>query len=169
MSAYNYYHQNPGRPASPPSYDHVPPSPDPFNRPPQSQPGYTDAASPWSVAPDNDPYQARYSQHSLVSENGAYPIGARANDGDQYAENIPLQHPNAQSNWMQQSTHYPPSPEAQRNMDPSGGRGRRRRKGFFKKKIPWVTYLLTIAQIAVFIAELVRSGKSWKNRGLFVY
>lgn len=163
MAAYNYYHQNGEHPAVPPSYDQVTPPPDPFNRLPPSQHGYVGAsASPWdSTTPDHDPHYARYSQNSLTSDNGAYPIGGRRNYGDQDAENIPLQQAHSRSDWMQQPTHYAPSPDAQYHPDPSLGPGsRRRKKGFFRKKIPWVTYVLTAVQVAVFIAELVKSGKS---------
>jgi hypothetical protein len=56
--------------------------------------------------------------------------------------------------------------------DPRGGRSRRRKKpqkiafgqlGMFgadRKRIPWVTYIFTVAQIAVFIAEIARNGMS---------
>lgn len=172
MAAYNYYPQTGGHPAVPPSYDQVSPSPDPFNRLPTSQHGYMGAgASPWGPAnPDHDPHYARYSQNSLASDNGAYPIGGRRNYGEQDAENIPLQQAYSRSDWMQQPTHYPPSPEAQHPVEPSVGRGgRRRKKRFFSKKIPWVTYLLTAVQVAVFIAELVKSGKSkWMESGLSI-
>lgn len=36
--------------------------------------------------------------------------------------------------------------------------GRRQKKGFFKKKLAWVTYTLTLVQIVVFIVELVKNG-----------
>lgn len=142
----------------PPSYDQASSSPDQMGRLPPSQ-GYTGvSAHPVSPTPDHDPYYARYSQNSLASENGAYPVGGRRDDGDQYAENIPLQHASPQPDWMHQPTHYPPSPGVQQ-IPPSAGRGRRNRR-FFKKKIPWVTYTLTTAQVVVFIVELVRNGKA---------
>lgn len=158
MAAYNYDSQDTRHPTLPPSYDNGPLSPDPFNRLPSSQ-TYTGAsASPTPIHPDHDPYYARYSQNSLASDNGAYPIEGRRDDSDQYAENIPLQQ---RPDWMQQPTHYPPSLEAQQNMGPpASSRGRRKRTGFFKKKLAWVTYILTTAQVAVFIAELVRNGKA---------
>lgn len=157
MAAYDYYQQSGRQPGFPPSYDHASPSPDPFGTAPSAQgyPGATASPAP-SAGPDHDPYYARYSQNSLASDSGAYPVAGRRDDSDQYAENIPLA--NSRSDWMHQPTNYPPSPEAQQNMDPSA-RGRRRRKGFFKKKLAWVTYLFTTAQVIVFIIELVRNGK----------
>lgn len=162
MAAYDYYNQSGRHPAMPPGDGHGPPSPGPFTRLPATQ-GYTGASvSPGAPAiPDHDPYYARYSQNSLASDNGPYAVGGKRDDGTQYAENIPLQHPDARPDWMQQPTDYAPSTEAQQNTDPSTGRGGRRRgKGFFQKKIAWVTYTLTAAQVVVFIVELVKSGKA---------
>ncbi|OJJ51231.1 hypothetical protein ASPZODRAFT_148552 [Penicilliopsis zonata CBS 506.65] len=62
---------------------------------------------------------------------------------------------------MQQQTRYSPSMEGGQ-MNPTIIPGRRRKQAFFwrsGKKIPWVTYLMTTIQIAVFIAELVRNAQ----------
>ena len=38
---------------------------------------------------------------------------------------------------------------------------RRRKRGFFgAEKIPWVVYTLTLIQVCVFIAELVKNGEN---------
>ena len=43
---------------------------------------------------------------------------------------------------------------------PSHNTARRRRKHpFFGGKIPWVVYTLTLIQVCVFIAELVKNGE----------
>lgn len=89
---------------------------------------------------------------------------------DYYADDIPLK-ANAQPTtggrpeWIDADTQYPPSPESQRvplNPNPTGrhsggwkGKGRR----WFKKRVPWVTYFVTLVQVVVFIVELIRSGK----------
>ncbi|GAB1214665.1 hypothetical protein ATERTT37_003829 [Aspergillus terreus] len=155
MSAHDYY--NTGYSNHPPAYQQAdPPSP-------HSPPGYTGASTHPYTTPENDPHHLRYSQQSLGSDNGAYVAGGRLNDEHQYAENIPLKEHTAYSNgpppphWMQHPTQYPPDPTMEPPMGPNSRR--KQRKGFFKKKIAWVTYTLTVAQIVVFIVELVKSGQ----------
>jgi hypothetical protein len=60
---------------------------------------------------------------------------------------------------MQQPTHYSPDP-AMVEAPTDRSRGQRKKKGFLKKQIPFVTYTLTLVQIVVFIVELVKSGMS---------
>lgn len=54
---------------------------------------------------------------------------------------------------------------------PTEGRQNKRRSHGFMKwekgRVPWVVYTLTIIQVAVFIAELAKAGKS--SRYLLVY
>jgi len=57
---------------------------------------------------------------------------------------------------MRQQTQYPPSPGG---LEDSRQRDLRKKKGFFSKKIAWVTYILTLAQIIVFIIELVKNAQ----------
>lgn len=84
------------------------------------------------------------------------------NDGDQYAENIPLKAHDEYGNhpdWGQQ-TQYPPYPPSPGALEDRRNRGDgRKKKGFFKKKPAWATYALTAAQIIVFIVELVKAGQ----------
>jgi hypothetical protein len=146
--------------------DNNPPPPPPSSAKPA--PIYT---SPNSVSPS--PYQSyggrhanRDSQNTLFSEPDYYSggHGGRGNGSDQYADDIPLKsnaRHSGQGPWMNENTQYPPSPESQRlpPMDNSSTHeGRSRRKKFFKKKIPWVVYVTTLAQIIVFIVEIVRNG-----------
>ena len=60
-----------------------------------------------------------------------------------------------------QSSHYPPSPEgqveAQLLPDPSR-RSRKKKDGWFHGKIPWVVYTCTLAQLTVFIVEIIRNS-----------
>ncbi|BDD55267.1 hypothetical protein MPDQ_001720 [Monascus purpureus] len=127
------------------------------------------AGNPYTT--HHDPY-ALNSQQSLVSDNSdPFSVPGRVPEHDQYADDIPLkshaQPPNAPPpNWMQQPTQYPPAPVDQPFPGPmaeagrQGMRGRgRRRRGCFRKKIPWVTYILSTAQIVVFIVELVKSAQ----------
>jgi hypothetical protein len=47
-----------------------------------------------------------------------------------------------------------------RDADPRRERGKgRRREGWFSGRITWVVYTMTVIQLAVFIAELVKNGK----------
>lgn len=159
MAAHGYYDTGYG--SHPPTYDQAFPPTDSVNRR-SPAPGYPDpGANPYVSPHGADPYDLRHSQQSLGSDQSPYVAGGRLNDHDQYAENIPLksqnQYPNGPppGDWMQQPTHYPP-PEM---IEPPVPRGGRKKKGFFKKKIPWVTYTLTVVMIVVFIVELVKSGK----------
>ncbi|ODH48012.1 hypothetical protein GX48_05859 [Paracoccidioides brasiliensis] len=107
--------------------------------------------------------------HGVTGGNAAPDVMmGRLHGADQYADDIPLKN-NVQTatsgrpEWMHADTHYRPDRESQRvplNPNPMGDhpRGWKGRR-WFKKKIPWVTYFLTAVQIAVFIAELVRSAK----------
>lgn len=159
MAAHGYYDTGYGN--HPPTYDQAYPPTDSVNRR-SPAPSYPDPSANPYVSPNGaDPYDLRHSQQSLGSDQGPYVAGGRSNDHDQYAENIPLksqnQYPNAPppGDWMQQPTHYPP-PEM---IEPPAPRGGRKKKGFFKKKIPWVTYTLTVVMIVVFIVELVKSAQ----------
>ena len=46
-----------------------------------------------------------------------------------------------------------------RDIDPSKTRRRKDKDGWFRGKITWVVYVLTVAQLIVFIAELIKNGK----------
>ena len=141
------------------------PSPGPTHTPtPGPLPG---SFGPTSPNPSPSPYDTRYS----VASDHDYPAGGRLQGGDQYTDDIPLK-PNAppaagRPEWMEGDTRYSPhshSPEPNQSVplhDPLEGTGRRKRarKGFWGKKIPWVVYLISVVQVAVFIAELVKNGE----------
>lgn len=160
MAANDYYSGfNPSRPSR---NDTGPPPP-----PSWMKPGASNSPSPSPYTPYGDPYDHRNSQQTLASDHD-YPAGMGGrvhNNHDQYADDIPLKASNPQQyhsrpDWADADTHYPPSPNAHVPLtDPEHNS---RKKGFankfFKKKIPWVTYITTVVQIAVFIAELVKSG-----------
>lgn len=155
--AANDFYNSPYHGNYPPRYDQVSPAPDPFRR--QASPA--SHVSPYAPSEPDLLQHPQHSQPSLVSDHSAYPTAARVNENDYYSENIPLKShaPYAngpQEGWMRQPTHYPPSPEVVE--PPVDGRGRRKKKGFFKKKLAWVTYTLTLVQIVVFIVELVKNG-----------
>lgn len=162
MAANEYYHSNV---PNPPSYDQVAGGhsghPSQLNT---NTPGHGyQSHSPLSQISQHDdpsaPYPNRQSQHSLQSDGGVYPTAGRVGYGDHYAENIPLKAQTQFENnpeWMHQQTQYPPpSPGTLEDRPRRTDRGK---KGFFRKKPAWVTWTLTLAQIIVFIVELVKNG-----------
>ena len=110
-----------------------------------------------------------YEPHRTASEESTseyFSAGrtGRSRDSRQYSEEIPLrEHPQPIDEHGSTTKHHAlpedglPSPVA------SPPRRRRHRqpekKGFFSGKIPWVVYTLTLIQLAVFIAELVKNGR----------
>jgi len=140
-------------------YNSYRPEPSPQGRYSPFDDGYHHPASDKPLP--SSPYDHRHSQNSFISDNPYDPVGGGHHGGEQYAEDIPLK-PNAQQppqvqepNWMHQNTQYSPEVPLSPRAD---ARGRRRRQGFFKRKIAWVTYLLTVIDIGVFIGELIRNG-----------
>lgn len=146
-----------------------PPPPPPSSTKPA--PIYT-SPSPAPAPGSPSPYDSfvgrhpnRESQNTLFSEPDYYSggHGGRATASDQYADDIPLKSNTRHSGqgWMNENTQYPPSPESQRLPpldDSSTHRGGSRGRRFFKKKIPWVVYVNTLAMVIVFIVEIVRNG-----------
>jgi hypothetical protein len=161
MASNEYYHTNIPQP---PTYDQAVPGK--THEHPPAVPGFGYASPSYNHDDPSAPYHNRESQQSFASDNGHYQAAGRATDGDNYAENIPLktntQYGNANTqygndpDWMRQQTHYPPSPGG---IEDTRQRDSRKKTGFFSKKIAWVTYILTLAQIIVFIVELVKNGE----------
>ncbi|KAJ5782523.1 Peptidase S54 rhomboid [Penicillium paradoxum] len=152
--ANDYYHSNIPQP---PSYDQaIPGRTDQTAHP---VPGFGYSSYDNNHDDPSNPYHNRESQQSFASDNGHYQAAGRPAEGDHYAENIPLKTNTQYGNnpdWMRQQTQYPPSPGG---LEDSRPRDIRKKKGFFKKKIAWVTYILTLAQIVVFIVELVKNAQ----------
>lgn len=161
MAGNEYYNTN--YYGNPPRYDDLSADHDSFRRQAATPASHTSHVSPFETS-DSDLRHPEHSHQALASDPSAYPAAARANEHDYYSENIPLnEHEQGHyangppPEWMRQPTHYPPSPEMMEvPIDPEGKR--KKKKGFFKKTLPWVTYLLTIVQIVVFIVELVKNG-----------
>ena len=78
-----------------------------------------------------------------------------------YSDSIPMKSSTKLNTSVQdvsgQHTQYPPSPEAHTNSELL--RPRRKKKGFFAGKIPWVVYITSLVQITVFIVEIIRNCK----------
>jgi len=89
-------------------------------------------------------------------------MGGGALGGEQFTDDIPLK-AHAQSPPRDSETEllanqgHPYNEDV--SFDPNARTKVSRKAKFFKKKIPWVTYLLTTIDLAVFIAELVRMGQ----------
>jgi hypothetical protein len=83
-----------------------------------------------------------------------------------HSDSIPLKHKSRifteqdAGDWRQ-SPHYPPSPESNNPQLLPDSKGRKKVEGsfgnFFKGKIPWVVYTLSLIQISVFIAEIIKN------------
>ncbi|RAO70717.1 uncharacterized protein BHQ10_006729 [Talaromyces amestolkiae] len=122
----------------------------------------TASQTPYNSHPDNYGHQPQYSQNSFTDDTPF--VGGRNHPADQYGEDIPLK-ANAQppqapgSHWMNENTNY----DAGMPMDPVMGTRKKRRRtqkgGFFGKKTPWVTWLLTAVDIGVFVGELIYSAQ----------
>lgn len=172
MSGHDFYNQPVSQPVTQAYYNY---GPDPDLRQdtsyPSAPPSYTSrpparGTSPFEAPFDDHVYPARPyehspdSQQSFASTTYAQGGGGRPQDSNsQFRDDIPLRSTNAKR--VETPTdHVYDAPEAgfmpTKKADP-----RARGFGYFRKgKIPWVVYTLTIIQIAVFIAELVKCGKS---------
>ncbi|OAL34790.1 hypothetical protein AYO20_05985 [Fonsecaea nubica] len=64
--------------------------------------------------------------------------------------------------WRNQSSQYPPSPDSNSPQLLPDSKGRKKTEGsfanFFKGKIPWVVYTLSLIQITVFVVEIIRNS-----------
>lgn len=152
MAAHDYY-QNP---ASQQYQSYRPTSP--YQSSPYEQNAYPHhAQTAPSIAPTyhtNDPYDQR------PSPPPTNPIHTNT-----YSDNIPLKdQPRIQTNNWQptQNTAYPPSPESQQPhpaLLSSPTSRRKKKKGFFSGKVPYFVYTLTLIQVSVFIAEIIKNCK----------
>lgn len=114
---------------------------------------------------DNDTYRT-YSGHQHPPQSYSGANGRIHDDADPFEDDnaIPLNGRKPKH----ESTHTisPILPHEQddpfvRDADPRKQKQKRRRskQGWFRGKITWVVYVLTIAQLIVFIAQIVRNGK----------
>lgn len=128
--------------------------------------------SPHGASPLQENAYTPYTQPSQLSlsSDSAYHgagQGGRIQDSSSYADDIPLRpHPskNNSDEWTaQHQPQYRPDDTEGLNGLGTGGKGTRdgkkRRGGFFRGKITWVVYILTLVQTSVFIGELIRNGE----------
>ena len=160
MAANEYYNPSPS-PGNGRRYDAPPP------RLPL-EPYATYSSHPTQPSPPHisSPYEdtsyrpyADQSQQSIPSPYYASGGGGRDTEVNPYSDDIPLrQHPSKGSSEMLRD----PLPHDPAIIDRpvQNAAERRWKQGFFGRgKIPWVVYILTLIQVCVFIAELVRNGE----------
>ncbi|OAP57311.1 hypothetical protein AYL99_08049 [Fonsecaea erecta] len=85
-----------------------------------------------------------------------------------HSDSIPLKHQSRintnqdASDWRNQSTQYPPSPDSNSPQLLPDSKGKRKIEGsfanFFKGKIPWVVYTLSLIQVTVFVVEIIKNS-----------
>lgn len=149
-----------------PSY-HSQPASRPGTVPPQ-QHDITSPISPFEAPFDDHVYPAhaqpsRFDSESTLGQDTRYygqGGGGRLDPSNSYQDNIPLRdHPGLKP--TDSTDHVYDAPAAPAQLEEGQGRKRFSGLGRFKTKsrIPWVTYILTIIQVAVFIAEIVKNGK----------
>ena len=131
------------------TYSSHPTQPSPQPSPPQISSPYEDTRY--------RPY-ADQSQQSIPSPYYASGAGGRETEPNPYADDIPLrQHPSKRNSEIL----HDPLPHDPAIIDrPAQNAVRRRKQGFLGGgKIPWIVYTLTLIQVSVFIAELVKNGE----------
>ena len=126
-----------------------------------SAPSYTSRAEPHGVSPfeapfDDHVYPARPQDSQQSFGSSTYGQGPKPQDTSEFRDDIPLRD---QGRKHMSTDHVYDAAEL-------GMAAKRENKrpgfNFFRKsggRIPWVVYTLTIIQTAVFIAEIVKSGK----------
>lgn len=162
MAANEYYSNNYSQKPHPPIPHDNDNNGDPWSHQQASSP----TATPGGYGHNYD-NGSRYGHYHSNSDNdmGDSRMG---HNNDYYSEDIPLK-PNAANNskpdWADDTRYHPSShdlPTEPLNLsDPVRRPSRRRKQGYFAKKIAWVTYITSLVQIVVFIVELVRNGKSF--------
>ena len=122
--------------------------------------------SPMSPVFDSTPLYEPHRTASEESTSDYFRAGRadRSRDSRQYSDEIPLR---AQPQPVDEHGGSPKQQTLPDDQLPShiAGEPRRRRrrepekKGFFSRQTTWVVYALTLIQLAVFIAELVKNGR----------
>ena len=124
---------------------------------------YSHSPSPYGLRTPAPRYE---STEQLTSKHDQrfYPAESSSitQNEDHYTDNIPLNPTKKQrqsrDEWPEQTAHYPPSPESQQAPDLAPRPGPRKR-GWFSGRVPWVVYLVSLAQVSVFIAEIIKNCK----------
>lgn len=111
------------------------------------------------------PASNRFDSQSTLGQDSRYygqGGGGRLEASNSYQDNIPLRdHPGLKPTDSTDHVYDAPAPAPPAQLEE--GRGKKRFSGFgkfnTKSRIPWVTYVLTVIQVAVFIAEIVKNAQ----------
>lgn len=118
------------------------------------------------------PAQNEYGQHGQPTISPYHTdddYRFQQNPSNTYTDNIPMKDQSRinthQSEWpAAQQTAYPPSPESQNPnpalLPPSSSKKSRRKKGILSGKVPWFVYFITLVQVTVFVAEIIKNCES---------
>jgi hypothetical protein len=106
------------------------------------------------------------SQTSLGGDSRYYGQGGRLDQSQSYQDNIPLRdHPGIPGKDNNSTDHVYDAPVPaqleQGRKNRFSGMGMLGSKN--GKRIPWLVYILTTVQVAVFIAEIVKNGRFYKT------
>jgi membrane associated rhomboid family serine protease len=142
--------------------DQAPPPPPASSKPPRPFPSLASNPSPYNDYGYGHSYQN--SQQTLNSDSGDYAgAGGRTHDSVSYADNIPLKthaQTSASEEWVPQDVHDPVSPESQRPAPLQDlGQQPKKKARFLSRQTTWFVYIVSLIQICVFIAELVRNAQ----------
>jgi hypothetical protein len=147
---------------------------DNYSTPPRQQ--SPSAYLPYSASPSNPQYQSSTSlpsYHSRVrpsqQDDSPYqsPYDQQTPSDERYEDSgIPLKPTSktlqSEESFQMQDTNYPPSPESQKGpslLPHPKPRRKKKDNGFFTGKIPWVVFTVSLVQISVFIAEIIKNCK----------
>ena len=132
---YNSYHDRSDAPLPPlpPQHSHSP---------------YDDSAYPYSHQTPSQSY-AGASADPYDDEN-SIPLSGRRAKHDSAATITPILPHEAEDPFV-------------RDADPRKKKRRKSKDGWFRGKITWVVYVLTVIQLAVFLAEIIKNGRTFQD------
>ena len=118
-------------------------------------------------APFDDPSYRPYGRQSEQSLAYGTSTGGHDYDPSPYSDNIPLRPQQRKSSSdLLNPNHRPSDAElvrpdiGPRKKSRTGATRYKKKKGLWSGRIPFVVYFLTTVQVVVFIAELIKNGKS---------
>lgn len=185
MAANSYYYGGNQQSTShqqAPYYDHTHAPTADSELPQAYNPGYSEAqyGSPYG-APMNhqaqtgaSPFDTVFDDHAYPTNSNSGPGGASGSDISQQGfyhqdtgyygsrtESIPLRDHASKSPDVTDHIYDAPAAQPNQRRDKRGKVriGELGMMGSDRKRIPWLVYIFSIAQVAVFIAEVVRNGK----------
>lgn len=158
--AANEYYRDESRPRGRSDAPLPPLPPSAFDPPSESQHSISPITSPFE-----DPSYRTYSRRSQqsISSNHDYYGGSRDHEPNPFSDdnNIPLENHSRKGHHAYVQDHLRYEPDGMNNFSPRQPRSpRSRKKGLFSGRIAWVTYAFTLIQSVVFLAELIKNGRS---------